>query len=251
MPQKRKQNIPALTLDLEGPKITADRFRRAVDAFFAIVDEVSRQIVGRSGQVRWVVSMKGGSIHLNAVPEAAKPDVAVNVRNIAHAVKSGIALIGRRPERPRYFTDDALRHVRELASVPEARQIDTAQVTLASSTAKLTPKTIANIDVLLGAAIKDYGTLEGRLLVLSAQGGTPSIAVVDPLSERAVRCWVSDDLFEEAIKAFRKRVSVTGLIHYRRDGQPNSIEVDELSVFPEPMDLPSAEEVHGILSKEE
>lgn len=89
--------------------------------------------------------------------------------------------------------------------------------------------------------------------MLSVQGGT-SIAVVDPLNDRAVRCWVNDDLFDEAYKAFRKRdarVSVTGLIHYRKDGQPNSIEVDELSVFPERSDLPSADEVHGILSKAE
>jgi hypothetical protein len=73
--------------------------------------------------------------------------------------------------------------------------------------------------------------------------------VVDPLTERPVRCWVNDELFEQAYRAFRKRVAVTGLIHYRKDGQPNSIEVDELVVFPERSALYSAEEIHGILSK--
>ena len=116
--------------------------------------------------------------------------------------------------------------------------------------ARLTEKTVANVDALLGSAIKDYGTVEGYLRVLSVQGGT-FIAVVDPLNDRAVRCWVSDELFDKAYKAFRKRVSVTGLIHYRKDGQPNSIEVDDLSVFPERSELPTAEEVHGILSKTE
>ncbi|HEX5317238.1 MAG TPA: hypothetical protein VFX22_11360, partial [Candidatus Kapabacteria bacterium] len=198
------------------------------------------------------VSVKGGSIHLSASPEATKPEIAVRVPQIARAVKSGISLISRRPERPRYFTDEALRNVRDLASVPGARFVDTAQVTLANSSAKLTSKTIANIDTLLGSTIKDYGTLEGYLRVLSIQGGT-SIAVVDPLNERAVRCWVNDELFDEAYRAFRppKRVSVTGLIHYRKDGMPNSIEVDELFVFPDQSELPTADEVHGILSKTE
>lgn len=250
MPRKQQKGDSPLTLDLEGPKITADRFRRAVDSFFAIVDEVSRQITGKAGQVRWIVSVQGGSIHLSAAPEATKPEVAVKIPQIARAVKSGISLISRRAERPRYFTDEALRNVRELASVPGARQVETAQVSLASSTARLTQKTVANVDALLGSAIKDYGTLEGYLRVLSVQGGT-SIAVVDPLTDRAVRCWVSDALFDEAYKAFRKRVAVTGLIHYRKDGQPNSIEVDELSVFSERSELPTADEVHGILSKTE
>jgi hypothetical protein len=250
MTRARKEEKSRLTLDLEGPKITSDRFLRAVDSFFAIVDEVTRQIAGRGAQVKWVVSAKGGSIHLSAAPETTQAEVAIKVPRIVRAVKSGIGLVSRRAERPRYFTDEALRHVRELASVPGARQIETAQVTLANSTAKLTRKTVANIDALLGSAIQDYGTLEGRLLVLSAQGGF-SIHVVDPLTDRGVRCWLTDTLFEDAIRAFRKRVSVTGLIHYRRDGQPNSIEVEELSVFPERSELPTAEEVHGILSKSE
>src|SRR5258708_6715405 len=135
MPRSHK-DTPRLTLDLEGPKITSDRFRRAVDSFFGVVDEVTRQIAGKGAQVKWVVSVKGGSIHLSAAPEATKPEVASKVPQIARAVKSGIGLISRRPERPRFFTDEALRNVRELASVPGARQIETAQVSLANSVAK-------------------------------------------------------------------------------------------------------------------
>src|SRR5216684_7158608 len=155
MPGRHKDSTPRLTLDLEGPKITSDRFRRAVDSFFAIVDDVTRQIAGKNAQVKWVVSVKGGSVHLSAAPEATKPEVVAKVPQIARAVKAGIGLVSRRAERPRYFTDEALRHVRELASVPGARQIETAQVSLANSTAKLTKKTVANINELLGSAIED------------------------------------------------------------------------------------------------
>ena len=250
MPGRHKDSTPLLTLDLEGPKITSDRFRRAVDAFFAIVDEVTKQIAGRGAQVKWVVSVKAGSIHLSAAPEATRPEIAMKVPRIARAVKSGIGLVSRRPERPRYFSDEALRQVRELASVSSTQQVETAQVSLAHSVARLTQKTVANVNALLGSVVEDYGTLEGRLLVLSAQGGF-SIHVVDPLTDRGVRCSLDEPLFEVAVRAFRKRVAVSGLIHYRQDGQPNLIEVEELFVFPERSALPTAEEVHGILSKTE
>ncbi len=246
----RRPKQPALTLDLDDPKITAVAFRKAVDAFFSVVDDVSRQIAGSASRVSWVVSVRGGSIHLSATPEAQKPDVASKIPQIARAVKSGIALVSRRPERPRYFSDDALRRVRELASISGPKQVQTVNVTLAKSTAKLTQRTVANIDALLGTHVRDYGTLEGRLMVLSAQGG-PNIAVVDPLTDRAVRCWVSDRQLDEALRAFRRRVAVTGLIAYRSDGQPNSIQVDDFTVFPDSSELPSADEVHGILSKTE
>jgi hypothetical protein len=250
MPKRPKTEPAKLTLDLEGPKITSDRFKRAVDSFFGLVDDVTRQIAGKGAQVKWVVTVKGGSVHLSASPEATKAEVIAKIPQIARAVKTGIGLVSRRAERPRYFTDEALRHVRELASVPGAKYVATAQVSLANSTAKLTTKTVTNINELLGSAVADYGTLEGKLLVLSAQDGY-SIRVVDPLTDRGVPCSLSNALFEEAVRAFRKRVSVTGIIHFRKDGQANSIEVDELIVFPEQSTLPSAEEVHGILSKAE
>ncbi len=246
---RAKKGTPKLTLDLGGPKITSDVFRRAVEAFFVMVDEVSRQMAG-GNRIQWLVSMKGGSIHLSAAPEAKRPEIAVKIPQIARAVRAGVSLIGRRPERPKFFTDEALRRARELASIPETRQIETAQISLANQTAKLTPKTVANINELLGTQVKDYGTVEGRLLVLSAAQGA-SIAIVDPLTERLVRCWVSETQLDEAIRAFRKRVAVSGLIHYRNDGQPNHIEVDELFVFPDRPELPTADEIHGILSKTE
>lgn len=251
MPRSKKNGPPpVLTLDLEGPKINSDGFRRAVDAFFALVDDVTRQIAGRGAQVKWAVSVKGGSIHLSAAPEATRPEVAVKIPQIARAVKSGIGLVNRRAERPRYFSDDALRRVKDLASIPGARLVESAHVSLANSSARLTQKTVDHVNALLGSAVKDYGTLEGRLLVLSAQGGF-FIHVIDPLTDRGIRCTLNDVLFDEAFKAFRKRVAVTGTIHYRKDGEPNMIEVDELFVFPDRSQLPTAEEVHGILSKTE
>jgi hypothetical protein len=245
----RLQKIgPKLTLDLDGPKIPADRFRAAVNAFVALVEDVSREVEGGTRTVRWLITVERGSIHLSASPEATKPHA--KLKQITHAIRSGVMLIERRAERPRYFTDSALQHARDLADTVDGRDVARAQIRLARKRLTLTKRITANVDTILGVHVKDYGTLEGRLLVVSAQGG-PSIAVVDPLTERGVRCFISEAQLGQALMAFRKRVAVSGTIRYRRDGHPNSIEVEDLIVFADNSELPTAEEVHGILSKTE
>jgi hypothetical protein len=55
---------------------------------------------------------------------------------------------------------------------------------------------------------------------------------------------------EKAVKAFRKRVSVIGLVKYRRNGTPLSIDVDDIHVFDPDSELPSVDDVIGIYKRQ-
>jgi hypothetical protein len=46
---------------------------------------------------------------------------------------------------------------------------------------------------------------------------------------------------------FRKRVEVSGIIHYRRNGTPISIDVERLEALPDDSELPSLDDVRGLL----
>ena len=46
---------------------------------------------------------------------------------------------------------------------------------------------------------------------------------------------------------FRKRVEVSGIIHYRKNGMPISIEAEQIIALPDDSELPTAEDVRGIL----
>lgn len=94
--------------------------------------------------------------------------------------------------------------------------------------------------------IEDYGSIEGRLQTVTERGRLQFI-VYERLWDRPVRCFIPDHLTEEAVAAFRTRVEVYGLIRYRKDGQPVSIDVDEIVGFPPDAEIPSFRDVHGIL----
>jgi len=66
-------------------------------------------------------------------------------------------------------------------------------------------------------------------------------------SKKGIRCLVGDELLQDILAAFRKRVEVQGLIRYRRDGTPINIKVDRLVVFPEGEDLPGFGDIKGLL----
>jgi hypothetical protein len=97
---------------------------------------------------------------------------------------------------------------------------------------------------------KALGSVEGKLLILSKQGGI-AVIIYDSLSDKPVRCVISDELIPIAAQAFGKdkRASVTGMISYGKEGIPQSIKVEEIKVFPDREELPSAFDVYGILAK--
>jgi hypothetical protein len=98
----------------------------------------------------------------------------------------------------------------------------------------------------LGVYSKALGSVEGRLSTISERGALKFI-VYDSLTDKPIRCNISDDLLFEATKGFRKRVYVYGLISYDKNGTPKSINVQDLKVFQEREKLPSAFEICGIL----
>ena len=62
-----------------------------------------------------------------------------------------------------------------------------------------------------------------------------------------VRCYFPEELLPSVFERFRKRVEVSGLIHYRKNGAPISIEAEHIVGLPDDSELPTAEDVRGIL----
>jgi hypothetical protein len=86
----------------------------------------------------------------------------------------------------------------------------------------------------------DFGTVEGRLETIQDKG-TLLIYVRDPLFSSSVRCYFDEDLLPQVFECFRKRVEITGTIHYRRNGTPTSIEAASITPLPDDSELPSEE----------
>lgn len=237
-----------LTLEVDGHAITPDKFLRSVRSFFAILDEVTREVGGKPNAVRWSVTVKHGSNLVQVSPQPGYDPAIIGV--VTEAVADGLSQIEERETRPAHFTEKALRSLRDLSSAVGRTDSDdtTVRVWVRRNPIDITAKAAANVSGLLGSDHKDYGSIEGLLQTLTERGRLQFI-VYERLWDIQARCYIPDNLVEEALAAFGSRVEVYGQIRYRKDGRPVSIDVDEIREFPAMEDIPSFRDVHGILRR--
>lgn len=238
-----------LMLEIDGRDVTPRRFLRGVRAFFGLVDEVTRAIVGPADEVQWAVRVKSGSALVGLVP--ARSTVAPEVLDGIYAtVQRGVEGVERAAEEPERLPPGALKHIRDLGAVAGAGEQDDAivRVWTRRKAVQVTHKTVAHAAVLLDEDHEDFGTIEGRIQVVSERGDL-HVYVTEPIRQRQVRCVFPDEMLPAFLAAFRKRVEITGRIRYRRDGVPVSIAATKLTEFPGPDELPSYKAVRGILRK--
>lgn len=244
---KDTNKVNNIVLEIDGPKITATKFTRGIKAFFGFINDVANEVSGKKKAIRWIVSVRPGSININVEPEPLNGFETVIPVTI-EAIEKGIDIISNKAERPTHFSDDALKKIIDLVSIVDSRdkELDRVRIWVNNKPNNLSSKIVANIDLILGTSSKAYGTIEGKLQVISERQGL-NFVVYDSLTDKPIKCYFDDDIMNEVIGAFGKRISVYGMIRYRKDGEPISIEVEELEVFPNKEDLPNIYDVLGIL----
>lgn len=235
-----------IKLYISGEKITSDKLRASMSAFYGILDEVGFEITNKRKPITWIVSVESGSMSLVNEPSTnGLPPQTIN--EVVSSVSDGIDTLEKRGERPPYFNDRALEFASDLASIPSRKNgLNKIEIIVGHKHHILTAHTSANVDELLAIYGRALGSVEGRLSTISERHGL-KIHVYDRLTDRAIRCQVDDEMLEEITHAFGKRVYVYGLISYGKDKFPRSIKVEEIKVFPDKDKIPSAMEVCGIL----
>ena len=73
---------------------------------------------------------------------------------------------------------------------------------------------------------------------------------MSPFGTSELQCNVSDALLEGMRHLWRKRVTAYGIVHYRSDGFPASIDAQSVQPFADDDALPSSADVLGILPME-
>lgn len=241
---KRPNN--QLKLEIDGPKITADKFARGVNAFVHLIGDVADNVADKRNALRWIVSVEPGSILIKVIPESDKAPSDI-IPSTIKAIGDGIDVIENRAERPRYFSDNALKNVQELASILDGTNqgLESVKIWMNGKPNSLSNKSIANIKALLETYTTAIGSVEGKLEMITERGGL-LFNVYDFLTDTPVKCSFKEELIPQITSAFGKRVSVYGVIKYRRGGIPISIQVENFRVLGRDK-LPTFEDVRGIL----
>jgi hypothetical protein len=238
-----------LTLEIEGRGVTADKFLRGVQAFFGLLSDVTKRVCVDKPRVEWLVQVSAGSnlVGVWAAPDYPSPAIVDAVLRI---VRDGITTLEDRAEEPLYFSVPTVRYLRDLGRLSGTDERDDTRVRVWVNQHPLgiTHRSVAHVAELLREISTDYGSIEGRLQVASERRGLHFI-VYEPVWDKPIRCDIPDNMLEDALRWFGKRIEVYGLIRYRRDGSPSSIKVEDMIPFPSKVELPSASEVRGILKE--
>jgi len=236
-----------LTLEIDGRNVTPEKFMKGVRAFFGLVSEITRDLAGPKDFINWTVQVKDGSNLIGMAPSYSTVPVAV-LDAIYVKVRDGIESIENSADDPEGIPEAALKHIRDLGSVAGSGDEDDdtkIRVWTRKLPVAVTHKAVAHVAVLLAESYEDFGTIEGRVQVISEQGNL-HVFIAEPIHGRRVRCFFEEEMLPRFLAAFRKRVEVKGKIKYRRDGKPISIFATGLTDFPDNKNLPSFKEMRGI-----
>jgi hypothetical protein len=250
MPALPNEIDAELTLEIDGTDITPEKFLRGVRAFFGVLEVVTKEVCNERERAHWMVQVKAGSNLVGVRPAPNTPLPIVD--RVLGFVRAGIETLEDRSEVPEGFPNLAIRHLRDLGKIVGTDERDDTRVRVWARRAPITVthKSVAHAADLLSEVVEDYGSIEGRLLVMSARG-TWHFEIDEHVWGQRIRCYIEQDLLEQALQYFRRRVEVYGRIKLRRDGTPVSIRVDKIVPFPERHELPDFLSVRGILQGQE
>ena len=248
MPATPDQIPTDLTLEI-GENLSPERFMAAARAFFGYVEEVSKVFTPDNRPLRWLVRVREGSALLAVDPAPTTPP------EVAHAIyaraERGIRQLIERDIEDAGLPEPALRYLRTLSEMTEAGPNKAPPVPIRLWVEKkpisFEPTIASVIREDSRADYNDYGTIEGRLETIQESYGTLQFYIRDAMLRQRVRCYFPEELLADVFDKFRKRVEVSGIIHYRKNGTPISIEAEHIIALPDDSELPTAEDVRGIL----
>jgi hypothetical protein len=244
------EQIPTdLTLEI-GDDLSPDRFLATARAFFGYVQEISQDLVPDGDLAGWTVKVREGSTLLAVDPSPSVPPPAVQL--ICFRAEQGIRRLTDGNMEDSGLPESAIRHLKILADVAEGVPGKNAPVPLRlwvqHKPVPFEPGLAGVIREDQRADYRDYGTIEGRLhTIQESQHGSLQFQLQDPMLRQKVRCYFPEKLLPEVFDKFRKRVEVSGMIHYRKSGVAISIDAERIDALPDDSELPSARDVRGIL----
>jgi hypothetical protein len=229
----------------EADYLTLTSFLKAAEALKLLLAELDTAISGEaSATLPWAISelsMGSATIGVTRVTADDEPNRGPAV--IAACVR-GVAQVEREAVRPQYFSDKALEATKDLSAllVGEVGQVS---IRGAGQQVSITQHVAANVDEVLGSTYVAPASVEGRLDLISIHRRRV-FAVWEPLEQRRVECHFPEDMLEQVRGALGKRVLVVGEVRYTASGDPVSVQVESIRVFPEEGALPPTRELAGL-----
>jgi len=103
------------------------------------------------------------------------------------------------------------------------------------------------IDIALSEEEVCHGSVEGLLEAINIHDEKNTFNIYPLVGASRVLCHFPSHLHDDAINAVDRKISVTGLLTYRRgEAFPSSVEVSSIEIYPVEDDLPAFDDLFGI-----
>jgi len=240
------EDIPTdLALEI-GEDLEPKKFLAAAKHFFGLVSAVSG-LDAEDKKISWRVKVREGSNILAMHPD--KSFETYDLGNVYNRV-SGITLALAAGDLETVgLNDDILDHAKGLSDLTNiAGEKVPINIWVRKKPTLIGPDIAEYIREERSRGYTDFGSIEGQLNAIQDSMGRLELKIKDRLYPRAIICIVPENMLENAMDNFRKRVEVFGEIHYRRNGTPVSIKVDNLEKLPDDNELPTIAEMTGFLA---
>lgn len=238
-----------IVFDLDRKDVSAPDFAEGFLAQMRLVEQVMVEMGIAANQVRWVIEdLRAGSAYAAATAHIQGGHVAMaDIEAAIRIAGQGTKDLASSSKRPPHFSDAALKTSRTLTRILSEYDSGKAVARFGQIAVKPSEKVAENIATIIRGDLRSIASVDGTLVGVNDYGNI-EIAVVDRLRNRRIRCQIPNDLLDKALGAFKKRVVVRGLMWSRHDGSAIRIDVRSLEVMPPDDQLPTRDQVRGILS---
>jgi hypothetical protein len=236
-----------IEIAINAKKLTPEKFIKAAESFFGLVQGVAFNVAGEKDPVKWAVEVDKGSAILRACATNPSPKSEQTIAAVflgLRSLQSGARGI------PAWFTNEELKASKKLTELIDGDNIQSIYIKNGAAPESLSRKIADAAEAILnGESYQAFGSLEGKVDSLSDKKSL-ICSITDPIYHCEITCYfTNNEAAEEAVKGFRKRVLASGLIRYGKEGRPTSISVDKIRIFPEESELPTVEQVQEIYKK--
>jgi hypothetical protein len=244
---------------IDGPRgaITLRAMLNAFQRQLTILGDLDATLGGSGEQLLdWLILDINANASVSALlgsrPRVAEGVPADHARTVGRVYQNGWRVIeGGAVQTPEYYSERALTASKRTLELIGHEGVTGYRVSDESSGVDeptvLTPRGAVNLDQLIRPGRQGYGSVEGKLSVISVRSAKkPRFEVVTAIAKKAVSCKFDPDLLEDVKAALGRRVIVAGEITYNAKGEPHRLVTDgPIRTLRSSAELPSARELVG------
>ena len=241
-------------MQIGSGNVELPEFSIATQNFLGLLQEVDSSIAEtKSGNLRWRLTTlrDSPSALIGVTPSVRK--VRRVLRDTSERVESeiitNVASITDSGERNKFLSDAALLKVERIAKMAPKigdSAIYTGNGSGLSLSTTVTVRTLNQLQELTNPRSISFGSLVGSMETISIHNGL-EFRVWDDETKRPVRCILDGRQRKKAIDMLGARVIVTGMMKADRNGRPISMNVENFDPITEPSQLPTIEEMRGLI----